>query len=104
MSRKTTDASRRAFLKTAGAAASTMFMRKSLWAQSAGREGASVHTGGLATINQKFMMTPDQAWEWNAFKAQGGPTYAGGAGWKRYMDFLIAKMPAQGATDLDYVD
>ena len=40
---------------------------------------------------------------WNAFKSQGGPTYAG-AGWKRYTDFLVSKMPELGAVDLDYVD
>ena len=38
------------------------------------------------------------------FKAQGGPTYAGSAGWKRYTDFLIAKMPEFGAVDLDFVE
>ncbi len=50
------------------------------------------------------MITPDQAWDWNVFKAQGGPTYAGSTGWKRYTDFLIAKMPEFGAVDLDYVE
>ena len=38
------------------------------------------------------------------FKAEGGPTYAGSAGWKRFTDFLISKMPEFGAVDLDYVD
>jgi len=50
------------------------------------------------------MITPDQAWEWNVFKSQGGPTYAGSTGWKRYTDFLTAKMQEFGALDLDYVD
>jgi hypothetical protein len=50
------------------------------------------------------MITPDQAWEWNVFKSQGGPTYAGSTGWKRYTDFLTAKMQEFGAVDLDYVD
>ena len=106
MARKRTDSSsRRAFLKTAGAAAGTMFMRKALRAQSPGPEGAAAaRAGTFPKINPKFMMTPDQAWEWNAFKSQGGPTYAGGAGWKRYTDFLISKMPEFGAVDLDYVD
>ena len=77
-------ASRRTFLKTAGAAAGTALMPKSLWAQSPGAQGApAARPGALAKINPKFMMTPDQAWEWNAFKSQGGPTYAGGASWKR---------------------
>jgi hypothetical protein len=50
------------------------------------------------------MLTPDQAWDWNMFKARGGPTYAGSAGWKRFTDFLISKMQEFGAVDLDYVD
>ena len=105
MGRKRTDSTRRAFLKTAGAAAGTVFMRKSLWAQNLSVEGASpTRTGALGRINRQFMMTPDQAWEWNAFKSQGGPTYAGGAGWKRFTDFLISKMPEFGAVDLDSVD
>jgi hypothetical protein len=106
MGRKRTHfSSRRTFLKTAGAAAGTVFMRQSLWAQSPGAEGGSAaRAGALSTINQKFMMTPDQAWEWNAFKSQGGPTYAGGAGWKRYTDFLLSKVPELGAVDLDSVD
>jgi hypothetical protein len=37
-------------------------------------------------------------------KAQGGPTYAGSTGWKRYTEFLIAKMPEFGATDLDFIE
>jgi hypothetical protein len=105
MGRRRTDSSRRTFLKTAGAAAGTVLMRKSLWAQRPGVEGASpTRAAALSTIDPKFMMTPDQAWEWNAFKSQGGPTYAGGAGWKRYTDFLVAKMPEFGAVDLDSVD
>ena len=103
--KRTHSSSRRAFLKTAGAAAGTVFVRNSLWAQSPGAEGTSAaRTGAFATINQKFMMTPDQAWEWNAFKSQGGPTYAGGAGWKRYTDFLVSKLPELGAVDLDSVE
>ena len=105
MGRKRTDSTRRAFLKTAGAAAGTAFMPKSLWAQSPGVEGARLaRPAAFPKINRQFMMTPDQAWEWNAFKSQGGPTYAGGAGWKRYTDFLLSKMPELGAVDLDYVD
>ena len=94
-----------AFLKTAGAAAGTVFMPKSLWAQSPGVEGArSGRPADFPKINQPFMITPDQAWDWNVFKSQGGPTYAGSAGWKRYTDFLLSKMPEFGAVDLDYVE
>src|SRR5262245_27060504 len=103
MARNKTDASRRRFLKTAGAAAGAAFMRKSVWAQSPGAEGAS-RAGTFPKINPKFMMTPDQAWQWNTFKSQGGPTYAGGAGWKRYTDFLVSKLPEFGAVDLDSVE
>src|SRR5262245_56860532 len=104
MGRKQTS-SRRTFLKTAGAAAGTVFIRDSLWGQSRGAEGVSLtRAGAFPKINPKFMMTPDQAWEWNAFKSQGGPTYAGGAGWKRFYDFLVAKMSELGAVDTDFVD
>ena len=37
-------------------------------------------------------------------RARAAPTYAGSAGWKRFTDFLIAKMPELGAVDLDFVD
>ena len=50
------------------------------------------------------MITPDQARAWNVFKGQGGPTYAGSAGWKRFTDFLISTMPEFGAVDFDYVE
>jgi hypothetical protein len=99
-SQKYTDNSlRRTFLKTAaGVAAGTVLTR--------GAQGASI--GESATIlphkQPHLMITPSQAWEWNKFKSEGGPTYAGSAGWKRYMDFLISKVQEFGAVDLDYVE
>src|SRR6266700_6732805 len=91
--------SRRSFLKAAaGATAGTAMARSSLWAQDRGAGAA------FPKINPQLMITPDQAWDWNLFKAQGGPTYAGSTGWKRYTDFLISKMPEFGAVDLDYVE
>ena len=69
--------------------------------------GASAFGGaGTAStkINPEFMITPQQAWEWHLFKAQAGPTYAGSAGWKRFTDFLIAKIPEFGGVDIDSVD
>ena len=103
MSRKQRDAqlSRRNFLRTAaGASAGAMLIRQPLWA--AGAPASSV--SAIAKIHQPFMITPKTFLEWNTFKAQGGPTYAGSAGWKRYTDFLISKMPEFGAVDLDYVE
>jgi TAT (twin-arginine translocation) pathway signal sequence len=88
--------SRRSFLKAAaGVAAGTVVTPESLWAQ---------RTPRFPQINQQFNITPDQAWEWASFKSEGGPTYAGGAGWKRYTDFLISKMQQFGAVDLDFVE
>ncbi len=95
------DPSRRTFLKTAaGVSAGTLLMRERLWAQgrAAGKATALPH------IHQPFMLTPKQALDWNMFKAECGPTYAGSTGWQRYTEFLISKMPAFGAVDLDYVD
>jgi hypothetical protein len=100
-------ASRRRFLKgAAGVTAGTVLSRRPLWAQS-GRAVAAAATQPDLTfpkIDPQLMITPDQAWDWNLFKAQGGPTYAGSAGWKRYTDFLVAKMQELGAVDLDYVE
>jgi hypothetical protein len=91
--------SRRRFLKdAAGVTAGTVLTRRPLWAAAADPDLA------FPRIDPQFMITPDQAWDWNVFKAKGGPTYAGSAGWKRYTDFLIAKMMELGAVDLDYVE
>ena len=100
---KPADTSRRNFLKTAGVTAGAALIREPLWARG---KSAAAANGKFAfpQINQRFMITPDQAWDWAVFKSQGGPTYAGGTGWKRYTDFLISKMPEFGAVDLDYVD
>jgi hypothetical protein len=89
-------------LKTAGVAAAAVLVPDSSWAR-----GAPAKTGRgdfSPQINPRFMITPDQAWDWASLKSKGGPTYAGGAGWKRYTDFLISKMPEFGAVDLDYVE
>jgi hypothetical protein len=99
--------SRRSFLKTAGGVtAGTALTRRSLWVQSS-RPGAGAVARpevALSKIDPQFMITPEQAWDWNAFKGECGPTYAGSIGWKRYTDFLISKMPEFGAVDLDYVE
>jgi hypothetical protein len=93
---------RRTFLKTAaGVSAGTMLVREPLWAQGA---LPSKRTTAAAKIHQPFIITPKQALDWHVFKAECGPTYAGSVGWKRYTDFLISKMPALGAVDLDYVE
>lgn len=72
--------------------AGTVLSPRSLWGQS------------LPGINQRLMITPEQAWDWHVFKSQCGPTYAGSAGWKRFTEFLVSKMPEFGAVDLDYVE
>src|SRR5580698_6651095 len=89
---------RRSILKAAaGVTAGTMLNRQSAWSQT------SRASEPFPKINPQFMITPDQAWDWNMFKAQCGPTYAGSAGWKRFTDFLIAMLPQFGAVDLDHV-
>jgi hypothetical protein len=100
---RTADSSRRNFLKTAGVATGATLIPQSFWAQ--GKQATA--TSGNSTfprINPQFMITPDQAWDWASFKSQGGPTYAGGPGWKRYTDFLLLKIQEFGAVDLDYVE
>ena len=87
--------SRRTFLQTTAAvAAGAVLSPRALEAQAA----------AFPRIDPRFMITSDLAWDWHVFKSRCGPTYAGSAGWKRFVDFLIAKMPEFGAVDLDYVD
>src|SRR5277367_5599354 len=99
--------SRRTFLRTAaGVTAGTMLTQGPLSAQidrtiAAGAAGSHP---AFPKIDPQLMITPDQAWDWNMLKAQGGPTYAGSTGWKRFTDFLVAKMSEFGAVDLDHVD
>jgi hypothetical protein len=89
---------RRSFLKAAGSVTvGTVLTGGTGWAQ-------KNQSGSLLKINPQFMITPDQAWDWNVFKSRGGPTYAGSAGWKRYTDFLLSKMEEFGAVDFDYVE
>jgi hypothetical protein len=76
--------------------------RQRLWAQ--GASTATQQNLAFPKIDPKLMITPDQALAWNMFKAEGGPTYAGGAGWKRFTDFLTTKMQEFGAVDLDTID
>jgi hypothetical protein len=75
-----------------------MIARQPLWAQNGGAGGASTK------IDAKFMITPEQAWEWHVFKSECGSTYAGSVGWKRFTDFLTSKMTEFGAVDLDYIE
>lgn len=97
------DASRRNFLKTASVAAAAALVRDdSSWGQ--GSPASAASRDSLVRINPHFMITPEQAWDWASFKSRGGPTYAGGSGWKRYTDFLISKMQEFGAVDMDYVE
>ncbi len=92
--------SRRKFLKNAaGVTAGTMLARPSLWSPA-----TAIAAPGFPKIDPNLMITPDQAFDWNMFKAEGGPTYAGSAGWKRYTDFLVAKMGELGAVDLDFIE
>ena len=93
-------------MSVAGVTVGTVLTPRPRWARS-----SRAHAAGMTEPNVPFpridphaMITPDQAWDWNMFKAQGGPTYAGSAGWKRYTDFLVATMQEFGAVDLDYVE
>src|SRR5207244_3131902 len=89
--------SRRMFLKAAASVtAGTVLTRQPLLAQGS--------RAPFPTVQQDLLITPQQAWDWHVFKSQGGPTYAGSAGWKRFTDFLVAKMPEYGAVDLEYVE
>lgn len=58
----------------------------------------------LTHINKRFMITPEEAFDWAYFKAQGGPTYGGSAGSNRYINFIETTMQEFGAVDLVEVD
>jgi len=94
------DSPRRTFLKAAASATAGMVLTRGTQLAQSGRSGAAT----FPKIHPQFMITPDQAWDWNVFKSRGGPTYAGSAGWKRYLDFLISKLQEFGAVDFDYVE
>src|SRR3989441_4613288 len=97
--------SRRTFLKAAaGVTAGTGLMGQPLAAQSIARPAEAGTHSRFPRIEPTLMITPQQAWDWHVFKSQGGPTYAGSTGWKRFTDFLISKMPEFGAVDLEYVE
>jgi hypothetical protein len=91
--------SRRTFLKAAaGVTAGTVLTPRSLWAQESASRAAR------AGLDRQLMITPAQALEWHKFKAECGPTYAGSAGWKRFNDYVVARIPQMGGVDLDHVD
>lgn len=96
------NSSRRDFLKSAGLTASAALVREPLWGQ--GKSATGAVDPALTQVKPQLMMTPQEILDWITFKSKGGPTYAGGTGWKRYTEFLISKMPEFGAVDLDYVE
>src|SRR5262245_13098216 len=86
-----TTLSRRTFLKAAAGVV-------------AGARSIQRPAGSFPKIDQRLMITPQEAWDWHVFKSECGPTYAGSAGWKRFTDFLISRMQEFGTVDLDYVE
>jgi len=58
----------------------------------------------LTHINPKFMITPQEAFDWAYFKSLGGPTYGGSAGANRWLNFIETTMQEFGAVDLVYQD
>jgi hypothetical protein len=97
--------SRRKFLVSAAGVTMGALSAKPRWGRGGSAYAADASLPNLfPKIDPRLTITPDQAWDWNMFKAQGGPTYAGSAGWKRYTDFLIAKMQEFGVVDMDYVE
>ncbi|MBZ5660368.1 MAG: twin-arginine translocation signal domain-containing protein [Acidobacteriia bacterium] len=103
-SKNNPNSSRRDFLKTAGATAGAALIGEPLWTQGMPVAAAAKSNLAFPKIDQKLMITPEQALEWAKFKAKCGPTWAGSAGWKQFTDFLISKMPQFGAVDLDFIE
>src|SRR5437763_16969629 len=61
-------------------------------------------SAAITKVNNRFMMTKQMAMDWNYYKAQAGPTYAGSPGWKSYTDFLVSTAQEFGLIDIDTVD
>src|ERR1043166_5246287 len=96
-----TGSSGRHFLQgAAGVTAGIVLPQRPLWAQGAD----AALDPALTKIDPQRMITSAQALDWNMFKAQGGPTYAGSVGWKRFTDFLVIKMQEYGAVDFETIE
>jgi hypothetical protein len=54
----------------------------------------------LTTINHAYMVTADEAYQWNNYKDQFGATYSGNPSWKSYMTFLEQSLKAYGVQDI----
>jgi len=54
----------------------------------------------ITTINPKFMVTPDEAFQWHLYKDKAGPTYSGNPSWKSYMAFLEEKLKQCGVVNI----
>jgi len=54
----------------------------------------------ITTINPKFMVTPDEAFQWHLYKDKAGPTYSGSPSWKSYMAFLEEKLKQCGVVNI----
>lgn len=50
-------------------------------------------------INPEYALTAQEAYEWHAYKDEGGPTFSGSPSWKRYLAFLETKLEEYGAVD-----
>ena len=96
MAHSSNGSSRRSFLQGAAGAAAAFKIGSA--------SARSLADAPPFKIDPRLLITPDQALAWNQFKAAGGPTYAGSAGWKRYTDFLMEQAQSFGAVDLDHVD
>jgi hypothetical protein len=96
--------SRRNFLKAAAGLGAGTVLARAPFVQGSRAAAAAESPAPFPRIDPRLMITPQEAWDWNMFKAEGGPTYAGSTGWKRYTDFLVAKMQEFGAIDLDHVE
>ncbi|MBS1788327.1 MAG: hypothetical protein JST85_11435 [Acidobacteria bacterium] len=54
----------------------------------------------LNQINSAFLITPEEATEWHALKAKGGPAFSGNASWRNFMEFVEKKLNEYGAVDV----
>jgi hypothetical protein len=57
-------------------------------------------TASIAHVDDKLLLTPDEAHAWHLKKDTGGPTYSGSPSWVEYMTFIESKLRQYGAKDI----
>ena len=64
-----------------------------------GQSGKSV-SYYLNHINPRYMVTPEEAYEWHVYKDKSGPTYAGSESWRSFLAFSEKRLKEYGVVEI----